>query len=134
MRIIAIVCSFCGYASADMAGATGQSYPASVVPVRIPCTGRLDVFHILSAFRNGADAVMVVGCLEGNCNYQNGNIEARKRVEQAKGILAQLGIDEERVEMFNIASNQGWRFAEAVREMEGRVLRLGPGPVRRENK
>jgi coenzyme F420-reducing hydrogenase delta subunit len=134
MRIIALVCSFCGYSSADMAGATGRSYPASVVPVRIPCTGRLDVVHIISAFRNGADAVMVVGCLEGNCNYQYGNVEARKRVEQARGILAQLGIEGERVEMFNIASNQGWRFAEAVRDMEGRVLRLGPGPVRREDR
>ncbi|QLH74604.1 MAG: hydrogenase iron-sulfur subunit [Methanomassiliicoccales archaeon] len=109
-----------------MAGATCQEYPSSVIPVRVPCTGRVDVKHIIKAFRDGADAVMVVGCLEGNCNYQFGNIEARKRVEQARELLSQLGIDGERVEMFNIASNQGWRFAEAAREMASRVSRLGP--------
>jgi len=134
MKIVALVCSYCGYSSADMAGATGQRYPADVVPVRVPCTGRIDIRHILSAFRNGADAVMVVGCLEGNCNFQYGNIEARKRVEQARSILAQLGIEPERVEMFNIASNQGWKYAEAAKEMTVRVQRLGPGPLGRKDR
>ena len=84
---------------------------------------------ILRAFREGADAVLVVGCLEGNCKYQYGNIEARKRVTLAKSLLQSAGLEPERLEMFNLASNQDWRFVEAVEEMVSRVDRLGPNPI-----
>lgn len=129
MRIIAMTCSYCGYSAADLAGAMGKAYSPDVLIIRLPCTGRLDVRHVLRAFREGADAVMVVGCLEGNCNFQYGNIEARKRIVQSKQVLAQVGIEPERLEMFNLASNQAWRFVEAVKEMEGRLERMGQSPI-----
>jgi F420-non-reducing hydrogenase iron-sulfur subunit len=129
MKLIALCCSYCGYTSADLAGVEGLSYTSDLTIIRLPCTGRTDVRHILQAFRLGADAVMIVGCLEGNCNYQYGNIEARKRVEMAKGLLCQLGIESERLEMFNVASNQSWRFVEIVDIMEARVKELGPSPL-----
>jgi coenzyme F420-reducing hydrogenase delta subunit len=126
IRIVGFCCSYCGYASADLAGRQGLTYSPDVAIIRMPCTGRVDVLHILRAFRQGADAVFVAGCLEGNCNYTNGNYEARKRVEEAKGILEALGMDPRRVEMFNIASNQGWRFPHIVEEMMSRVEDMGP--------
>jgi coenzyme F420-reducing hydrogenase delta subunit len=129
MRIIAMTCSYCGYSAADLAGAMGKSYSPDVLIIRLPCTGRLDVKHVLRAFREGADAVLVVGCLEGNCNFQYGNIEARKRIVQSKQVLVQVGIEPERLEMFNLASNQAWRFVEAVKEMEGRLERMGQSPI-----
>lgn len=134
MNIIAFCCSFCGYSSADLAGTVGLNYGADVTVIRIPCTGRVDVKHILQSFRLGADAVLVVGCLEGNCNFQYGNIEARKRVSQAKAILQQLGIEPERLEMCNVASNQAWRFVEIVNDMEGKVDKLGPSPINKVRK
>jgi F420-non-reducing hydrogenase iron-sulfur subunit len=129
MRIIAMTCSYCGYSAADLAGDMGQGYSPDVLIIRLPCTGRLDVKHVLRAFREGADAVLVVGCLEGNCNFQYGNIEARKRIVQSKQILVQVGIEPERLEMVNLASNQAWRFVEAVKEMEGRLERMGQSPI-----
>ncbi len=129
MRIIAMTCSYCGYSAADLAGTMGKGYSPDVLIIRLPCTGRLDVKHVLRAFREGADAVLVVGCLEGNCNFQYGNIEARKRIVQSKQILVQVGIEPERLEMVNLASNQAWRFVEAVQEMEGRLERMGQSPI-----
>jgi len=38
-----------------------MQYPADVRVVRIPCTGRLSPKFILSALREGADAVWVSG-------------------------------------------------------------------------
>ena len=131
-RIVGFCCSYCGYASADLAGRQGRSYSPQVMIVRLPCSGRIDVLHILRAFRQGADAVFVAGCLEGNCNFVNGNYEARKRVKQAKDILDALGLDGRRVEMFNIASNQGWRFPRIVEEMTARVNELGLNPLKGE--
>jgi len=96
----------------------------------VPCTGRVDVIHLLEAIEEGADGVYVAGCLEGDCHYINGNLKARKRVEKVKKILSELGLEPERVEMFNLSAAQGPRFAEIAREMTERIKNLGPSPVK----
>jgi F420-non-reducing hydrogenase iron-sulfur subunit len=129
MRVIGYICDHSAYAAADLAGENGLRYSADVTLIRLPCAGRLDVLHVLRAFREGADAVFVAGCLEGNCHHLYGSIEARKRVEQAKSILDSLGLNGGRVEMFNLASNQDFRFKEIVDTMVRRVEELGRNPL-----
>ena len=63
------------------------SYPDTIRILRLPCTGRVDVIHMLRAFQKGADGVYVAGCLEGECHFLTGNLRARRRVEYAKKIL-----------------------------------------------
>lgn len=134
LSIVGYCCSYGGYSSADLAGASRLRYSPDVMIIRIPCVGRIDVIHILRAIRNGADAVFVAGCLERNCNFEYGNFEARKRVEHARRLLDEIGIEKGRVEVFNVASNQGWRFPEIVDEMVSRVSVLGPNPIRKVGK
>jgi len=129
MRIIGYICDHAAYAAADLAGENGLQYSPDVVLVRLPCAGRLDVLHLLRAFREGADAVFVAGCLEGNCHHLYGNLEASKRVEQAKSILDAVGLNGARVEMFNLASNQDLKFKEMVDTMVRRVEELGRNPL-----
>ncbi len=73
-----------------------------------------------------ADGVYVAGCLEGNCHYIEGNIHARKRVERARKLLAQTGIEPERLEMFNMSAAMGNRFAEVANEMTTRIRNMEP--------
>jgi coenzyme F420-reducing hydrogenase delta subunit len=105
-------------------------YPTNVWVIMMPCTGRVDVIHLLKAIEDGADGVYVAGCLEGDCHYLNGNIKARKRVEAVKKILKDLGIEEDRVAMYNLSASQGPRFAEIAREMTEKIRALGPSPIR----
>jgi F420-non-reducing hydrogenase iron-sulfur subunit len=104
-------------------------YPTNVRVILMPCTGRVDVIHLLKAIEDGADGVYVAGCLEGDCHYINGNIKARKRVGAVKKMLKDLGIEEERVEMYNLSAAQGPRFAEIAREMTQKIRNLGPSPL-----
>jgi coenzyme F420-reducing hydrogenase delta subunit len=106
-------------------------YPGSIRVVRIPCTGKVDVLHILRAFEKGADGVYVVGCLEGDCRFENGNLRARKRVEQAREILDVVGIGGGRVQMYNLSSGEGTRFAEFAVEMTEKIKELGPNPLKK---
>jgi len=129
MRIIGYVCAHAGYAAADLAGEQRLHYSADVTLIQVPCLGRVDVTHLLRAFREGADAVFVAGCLEGNCHHHYGNFEAKKKVAQGKRILNDLGLGSERLEMFNVASNQAWLFKEVVDEMTARATRLAPNPL-----
>jgi len=60
-QIVAFCCHYCAYAAADLAGSLRVQYPTNIKIVRLPCTGKLDALHVLKAFENGADGVMVAG-------------------------------------------------------------------------
>jgi F420-non-reducing hydrogenase iron-sulfur subunit len=107
-------------------------YPPEIKIIMVPCTGRVDIIHLLKAFEGGADAVMVVGCLEGDCHYLTGNVRAKKRVGKLKEDFVQMGFEPERVEMFNLSSSDGPKFAAIATEMAERAFKLGPSPVKRE--
>jgi coenzyme F420-reducing hydrogenase delta subunit len=125
-KVVGFCCERHGMDAAVLAARSGRQYDASVRVIQVPCSGRVDGLHILKAFEDGADAVFVVGCLEKNCYYDTGSIEGRKRVEYVKGMLAELGIEKERVEMFNAASTNAWAFPEAASKMVEVAKRLGP--------
>ncbi len=107
------------------------TYPTSIRIVRVPCTGKVDVAHLLRAIEKGADGACIIGCKEGECHYKKGNFRARKRVEQAKKILATVGSDEGRVEMFNLSSSDGPLFVKYAEEMDTRIREIGPNPLRK---
>lgn len=106
-------------------------YPPEIKIVLMPCTGRVDILHLLKAFEGGADVVFVAGCLEGECHYLSGNIQARKRVAKVKKDLEAMGLEPERLEMYNLSSSEGPRFAAIAQEVAERAFKLGPSPVRR---
>jgi coenzyme F420-reducing hydrogenase delta subunit len=95
----------------------------------LPCTGRIDESLLLKAFENGADGVMVIGCLEGDCHYVNGNIRARARVERVYKILEQIRIGPERIRMYNLSAGEGAKFAAFTSEFVEQVENLGPSPI-----
>lgn len=102
-------------------------YPPNIRIVRVPCTGRVDVIHMLRAIEKGADGVMVSGCLVGNCHHRSGNSRAMKRVARVKEILESVRVNPDRVEMFLNSSTMGPQFAENCRTFTERVRGLGPG-------
>ena len=131
LNMLAFCCHYCAYAAADLAGSMRIQYPDNVRILRFPCTGKIEVNYILDAFERGIDAVVVAGCLEGGCHFQEGNLRARKRVERAKEILVEIGIEPERLEMFNLSSADGPRFAEIINEMMERLKTLGKSPIKK---
>jgi F420-non-reducing hydrogenase iron-sulfur subunit len=131
INIVAFCCHYCAYAAADMAGSLRMQYPQSVKVVKLPCTGKLDVQLILDAFEHGADGVMIAGCMEGDCHYQQGNLNAKRRAAYSQELLRSIGLEPERVRMFNMSSAMANRWAAAVTEMDDTVRKLGPSPLRR---
>jgi F420-non-reducing hydrogenase iron-sulfur subunit len=128
--IVAFCCHYCAYTAADMAGSQRIDYPANVKIIRVPCSGKVDVIHILKAFEKGADGVYVAGCLEGDCHFKNGNLRASQRIAQAQKLLKSIGIEAERVEMVNLSAGMGERFAETARRITEKIRNLGPNPIR----
>ncbi len=129
-KVVALICTFCTYTAADMAGSARLQYPPAVRVVKYLCTGKVDVLHILEAFAAGADVVMVSGCEIGDCHYLEGNLRAKERVEHTKRLLDEVGLDSRRLEMFRIGASDAPKWRDAVKMMTERALELGPNPLR----
>jgi coenzyme F420-reducing hydrogenase delta subunit len=125
-KILAIVCTWCTYAGADLAGISRIQYPANVRLVRVPCTGRINPFFLVKALQDGADGVLVSGCHPGECHYQSGNLSARRKFAMLKSFLSYLGIEGDRTLFTWVSASEGDRFAQVIRGVTDAVGKLGP--------
>jgi heterodisulfide reductase subunit A len=128
--VLCFACQWCSYGAADLAGVSRIQYPPNVRILRIPCSGRVDVLHVLKAFQNGADGVIITGCHVGDCHYIDGNVKAKDRVDVMKKSLGALGIDPERLEIGFASSSEGQRFATMMTDFVEKTRKLGPNPLR----
>jgi len=127
--ILCFACQWCSYGAADLAGISRIQYPPNVRILRVPCSGRVDVLHVLKAFHNGVDGVIITGCLIGDCHYIDGNVKARSRVEVMKKSLPALGINPERLEIDYASSSEGQKFATMMTNFVEKIRKLGPNPL-----
>ena len=67
--------------------------------VSIPCLAKLKALDLLKAFEFGADGILVIGCPNSDCAYQEGEFWGKRRVEEAKKMLEAIGLGPERIEM-----------------------------------
>jgi F420-non-reducing hydrogenase iron-sulfur subunit len=130
-KIVAFCCHYCAYAAADLAGSMRLQYPANVRIIRTPCTGRLEPEYYMKAFENGADGVLVAGCLEGGCHFIEGNLIAKKRIKGIQKIMEECGLEKERLQMINNSAAMAKNLVDAIHVMIHVVKQMGLNPVRR---
>jgi len=128
-RIVGFLCNWCSYAGADLAGTSRIHYASNVRIIRVMCTARVDPTFVLKALHDGADGVLICGCHPGDCHYSEGNYKAMRRYPLLKKLLADYGIEDERVRLEWVSASEGKRFADIVDDMTERVRALGPSHV-----
>ena len=97
------ITAFCCYNSLYGALLNGEGKRARVEglhKIELPCSSRVDPIHILKAFENGADGVIVVACPEAVCRMQKGSKLAGKRFEYTRKLMEEAGINPERLMLF----------------------------------
>ena len=129
--IVAFLCNWCSYAGADNAGVSRFQQPSNVRNIRVMCTGRIDMIHILEALAGGADGVLVMGCHPGDCHYIAGNLRAELRVKFLTGVLDAIGLEPERLRLEWVSASEGKKFEEVVTDFVETIRRLGPSPHRK---
>ena len=128
-KIIGILCNWCSYAGADLAGSARTQYPPDVRIIRVMCTGRVDPLFILKAFVDGADGVLVSGCHFGDCHYLEGNYKAAKRMFVMKSLLKGIGLEDKRLRMTFVSASEGAKWAKVIEDVVNTVKELGPSPI-----
>ena len=89
--------------------------------IKLPCSGKAEIGLVLKTLEKGYVGVLILGCPIDNCKFIRGNARARKRIDSAKAILADAGIDDRRVHMDFVSSVDTHRFVEIVEEMIDRL-------------
>lgn len=97
--------------------------------VRVPCSGRVSTVHLLRTLEDGADGVYVAGCEEGDCHFMEGNLRAKRRAGHARDLIAQMGLNPDRIRMYNLGASDGPRFVTIANEMTENIRALGQSPI-----
>ncbi len=124
--IIAFLCNWCSYMGADLAGTSKLTYPTNIRNIHIMCTAMLNPALVFESFFKGADGVLIAGCHEQDCHYDTGFIKTKTRYESIREMLAEAGINENRVKIASISAGEGKKFAQIVSEFKEELEKLGP--------
>jgi len=125
-KIVGFLCNWCSYRGADLAGTARIKYAPNVRIIRVMCSARIEPVFILKAFQSGADGVLILGCHPGDCHYQEGNYKTMRRMPLLKKMLAQMGIEDDRVKLDWVSASEGEKFASVVNDITDKVRALGP--------
>ncbi|MHA2394169.1 MAG: hydrogenase iron-sulfur subunit [Promethearchaeota archaeon] len=123
-KVVALCCDECGYATVDLVGMAMKKYPCNIFSVRIPCLGWISLYRIFKTFEYGADALLLVGCEEGNCQHLKGDIYARRIVSFAKDILDEIGLDRRRLEVVSLCAYNIEKFLSASIQLLEEIKKL----------
>jgi len=126
-KMIGIICNWCCYGGADLCGVSRFQYPTYIRLIRVMCSGRVDLKHILYAFSNGADGIFVGGCHINDCHYNpEGNYDALSMVNLCKKLLEHAGVNSKRLRLEWVSAGEGIRFANIMNEFSKEIEELGP--------
>jgi F420-non-reducing hydrogenase iron-sulfur subunit len=125
-RIVAFFCNWCTYTAADLAGVSRMKYASNIRVIRLMCSGRVDPQFIVDALAKGADAVLIGGCHPNDCHYAEGNYKCLRRFQMLKRMIADMGIEPERLRLEWISAAEGEKVKRVVNQMVETVTKLGP--------
>ena len=111
-KIVAYVCGHHAPANA-WSGSLEDALP-NVAELYLPSMSRLGTNQMLKAFENGADGVIVVAGQIGGDRYPGATERIRKRVEQVRELLGEVGLDPEQVQLVEAASEGRAAMREAM--------------------
>jgi coenzyme F420-reducing hydrogenase delta subunit len=132
-KIVAFLCKWCSSAGSDLAGVSRMKYPPNVVPITVMCSGGVSPLYIFSAFKRGADGVLVSGCHPGDCHYIKGNFYARRRIALVKKLLDYIGLEPQRFQMSWVSAAEGKKYTQIITDFVQELKPLGPQTKLRSN-
>jgi heterodisulfide reductase subunit C/coenzyme F420-reducing hydrogenase delta subunit len=113
-KVVAMVCQWCLRSQADTAVASEP--PEGVEVVTVPCAGRVSPLLVLTALKEGADAVMIVGCDREECHFRQGSQLYEKREVVLSSLLDMMGVEPRRVRFAQMGSLDRRRFERLIGE------------------
>ena len=132
-RILILACENDAYPALDMAGMNNQHYSAFVRIIPVRCLGSVNTIWITDALNGGYDTVALMGCKHGidyQCHFVKGSELATYRASKIDDTLKQLGLEPERVQLFEVAITDSLRVPKLIQGLVDKVNEIGMSPLK----
>ena len=117
-RIIGFACNDCGYRLLDIAGVTGSKYSSSFIPIYVPCMSTISLRHIVGALDQGADGVMLIGCVKDRCHFEKGVDHAEGQLRFMENLYGKAGMP------IRVLKSCGSMLEQFLTELDGLVKQI----------
>jgi coenzyme F420-reducing hydrogenase delta subunit len=124
-RIVVFQCQYSLYCEADQTWMDTQ-LPPHIKLIQVPCTGRISPLFVLNAVQGGADGIMISGCQPEKCHFKEGNLGARRQLEEFRRFLTYLGMGAERMRFAWIDLSERGRIQQELADLEKTIRAIGP--------
>jgi len=128
-KIVGFFCNWCSYSGPDLSSTPQMKYPPNVRVIRVMCSGRIGARLILQVFTAGADGVLICGCHPEDCHYQQGNLNARRRITGLSPFLDAVGIGKDRLRLEWLRVSEEPEITETIRSFTQAIKECGPNPM-----
>lgn len=123
-RIVVFQCQYCLFSAADREWMDTQ-LPPNIKRIRVPCTGRISPLFVLNAIQGGVDGILVSGCVPEKCHFKEGNLGARRQLDEFRRFLSYLGMESERIRFAWIDVTERGRIQREIASLEEGLRSLG---------
>jgi heterodisulfide reductase subunit A-like polyferredoxin/coenzyme F420-reducing hydrogenase delta subunit len=130
-QVVAFCCQNSAHKTLEQALLFREPLPIGFEFIKVPCAGKIDPDHVLHAFQEGADGVVVLACPIEGCKSFEGNKKARERVAYLREVLSELGLEPERIQFETVGPGMLAQLLKTCQTVDERIRKLGISPVRR---
>ena len=123
-RIVVFQCQYCLFSAADRDWMDTQ-LPPNIKRIKVPCTGRISPLFVLNAIQGGVDGILVSGCVPEKCHFKEGNLGARRQLDEFRRFLSYLGMESERIRFAWIDVTERGRIQREIASLEETIRSLG---------
>jgi coenzyme F420-reducing hydrogenase delta subunit len=123
-RIVVFQCQYNLFAATDREWMETQ-LPPHIKLIKVPCTGRISPLFVLNAVQGGVDGILISGCVPEKCHFKEGNLGARRQLDEFRHFLSYLGMEEERVRFAWIDVTERGRIRQELADLEETIRALG---------
>ncbi len=132
-RILVLACENDAYPAMDMAGINRRQLSPymRVIPVR--CLGSVTLLWVKTALEKGYDGIMLLGCKSGDdyqCHFVKGSAMAQERMSKVGETLQSMMMEEERVQVNEIAIADSERVTEILNSFGKQIEEIGLNPFK----
>ena len=132
-RVLAFMCENDAIPSLDIAARHRLKINPYVRIIPVRCLGSMNVVWIADALSAGYDGVLLIGCKHGDdyqCHFIKGSELANTRMENVQEKLKQLVLEEERVQIVELALNEWEKIPKVFEDFMEDIDTVGPNPYK----
>jgi len=132
-RILCFICENDALPAVDLAGLKRMKYNSAIRMIPLRCLGSMNAVWVSDALASGFDGVILIGCKKGDdyqCHFIRGSELAADRMDNVREKLKQLVLEEERVELHELAISDFDKIPKIFDDFLEVIESVGPNPYK----